>query len=29
MTPQKVLIPGIISGIIVLVLIARLLTATQ
>ena len=29
MSPQKVLIPGIISGIIVLILIARLLTATQ
>jgi soluble lytic murein transglycosylase-like protein len=29
MSPQKVLIPGIISGIIVLVLIAHLLTATQ
>jgi soluble lytic murein transglycosylase-like protein len=29
MSPQKVLVPGIISGIIVLVLIAHLLTATQ
>jgi soluble lytic murein transglycosylase-like protein len=29
MSPQKVLVPGIISGILVLVLVAHLLTATQ